>query len=66
VFTSTRDKTAGLYWQPADGTGAAEKIVSENSGIDQATVTPDGKYVVARSDDNIVIADFNAKGALDH
>jgi serine/threonine-protein kinase len=64
VFTSTRDKTAGLYSQPSDGAGAAQKIVSENSGIDQATVTPDGKYIVARSNDDIVIAEFSGKGGV--
>ena len=64
VFGSTRDNTLGLYWQLADGTGAAHKIVADSAGIDQVAVTADGKYIVARSGEDIVIADFDGKSGI--
>ena len=39
-FSPSRD--AGLFWQPADGTGAAERL---DTGLPSA-VTPDGKHVI--------------------
>ena len=53
-----------MFWQAADGTGAAQRIVSENSGMDQPSVTPDGQSVVARMGEDIVLVDFNGKGGV--
>ena len=39
-FSPSRD--AGLFWQPADGTGAAERL---GTGLPSG-VTPDGKHVI--------------------
>jgi serine/threonine-protein kinase len=64
VFASERDKTAGLFWQAADGTGNAQRIVSHPTTIDQPSVTPDGKSIVARSEDDIVLVDFSGKGGV--
>jgi serine/threonine-protein kinase len=64
VFVSLRDKTNGLYWQSADGTVAPQKVVTASLGIDHPAVTPDGRYVVARSGEDIVVADFTGKGNL--
>jgi Tol biopolymer transport system component len=62
VFVSSRDKTNGLYWQSADGTVAPQKIATATLGIDQPAVTPDGKSIVARSGEDIVIVDFTGNG----
>jgi len=42
VFFSQRDGAQGLFWQSANGNGAAERL---GTGI-PSSVTPDGKYVV--------------------
>ena len=63
VFTSTRDGGNALFVQPSDGTGKAVRIVaalatrsSSVLSLDQAAVTPDGKFVVARNGEDIVDA----------
>ena len=65
VFTSTRDKSAALYVQEANGTGGARKIAGEASGgLDQSSVTPDGKSVVARGGEDIVLVDLAGTGSV--
>ena len=59
VFTSTRDGAAALFSQASDGTGQAVKIASDP--IDQAAVTPDGKFIVARSGEDIVLVSIAEK-----
>ena len=68
VFTSAREGDAALFTQPADGTGNAVKVVSEPaaasagaSTLDQADVSPDGKFIVARSAEDIVIVSVDDK-----
>ena len=65
VFVSRRDSgTSSIYVQPADGTGTAQKISGNLEGIDQPSVTPDGKYVVARAGEDIVVMDVDGKGPV--
>jgi serine/threonine-protein kinase len=52
-----------LFWQAADGTGAAQRIAPE-SRVDQPSVTPDGQSIVARMTDDIVLVDLNGKGGV--
>jgi serine/threonine-protein kinase len=60
VYFSNRENSAGLFSQAADGTGAAQKIVSEN--IDTPDVTPDGQSVIGRIGEDIVLVDLHGKG----
>ena len=62
VYSSTRGNVLALYSQAANGTGNAIKIISDpGGGLDQATVTPDGKFVLARSGEDIILASIDGK-----
>jgi Tol biopolymer transport system component len=61
VFSSTRETVLSLFSQPADGTGSAVKIAFDQDGLDQAVVSPDGKSVLARSAEDIVIASIDGR-----
>jgi serine/threonine-protein kinase len=51
VFLSQRTGIDNLFWQPADGSGTAERL-SEGSRIRGAdTATPDGQWLVVREGD---------------
>ena len=43
VFFSQRGREPGLFWQPADGTGTAERLAT---GAPTTAVTPDGTHVL--------------------
>jgi Tol biopolymer transport system component len=46
TFRSERDANdSGIYWQPADGTGVAERLIKADTGVDfrPEAWTPDGK-----------------------
>ena len=43
VFFSQREGEGGLFWQPADGPGGAEKL---SAGAPPSGVTPDGTHVL--------------------
>jgi Tol biopolymer transport system component len=45
TFTSNRDGKPDIYWQPADGSGVAERIATAEEGMDQwaESWSPDGK-----------------------
>jgi serine/threonine-protein kinase len=49
VFASSRSGAPNLFWQPADGTGAAERLVTDPYLQYPFTFTPDGKSLVLRS-----------------
>jgi Tol biopolymer transport system component len=62
VFTSARDRIGTLFAQPANGTGTAVPLASRSDTtkfdpdlVDQAAVSPDGMFVVARSREDIVL-----------
>ena len=61
VFTSTRDGVPSLFVQSSDGTGQAVKIGSGAQPLDQVSAAPDGKFVVARSDEDIVMVSIADK-----
>ena len=61
VFVSNRDNVTALYVQAADGTGSAQKITA-GPNLDQPDVTPDGRFVVARVSDDIVLVSLDGKG----
>lgn len=46
IYASARDGGQNLYWQAADGTGAAERLTTSTSDQFPYTVTPDGKSVI--------------------
>ena len=51
----------GLYWQAADGTGAAQKIVGDPGGHRSGGRDTGRQAVVAESGEDIVIVDFDGK-----
>ena len=62
VYISTRGAMLALYSQAANGTGSATKITADpGGGLDQPSVSPDGKFVVARSNEDIIIASIDGK-----
>jgi eukaryotic-like serine/threonine-protein kinase len=48
IFTSDRDRDSNLFWQNADGSGAAEKLTSEKSTVVVESASPDGKTITVR------------------
>jgi serine/threonine-protein kinase len=46
IFSSTRSGLLNLWWQAADGTGAAEPLTTSNNGQFASGITPDGNGVV--------------------
>jgi serine/threonine-protein kinase len=69
VFASRRNgaNIASPYWQAADGTGAAERLVDDPRSTDQFAVSPDGRYLVMHVTDtntfaqDIALLDLAAK-----
>jgi eukaryotic-like serine/threonine-protein kinase len=51
LFASSRDGSPNIYWQAADGTGAAERLTTSPQIQVPWTVTPDGKSLVLRDTD---------------
>ena len=46
IFSSNRGGTLNLWWQAADGTGAAEPLTTSNNAQFASGITPDGTAVV--------------------
>ena len=46
VFSSTRGGATNLWWQAADGTGAAERLTTSSNAQFVTGITPDGAAVV--------------------
>ena len=46
IFSSNRNNNPNLYWQAADGTGAAVRITSSNLAQFATSITPDGARVI--------------------
>jgi eukaryotic-like serine/threonine-protein kinase len=61
VFTSARAGVPALFAQPADGTGQAVTIASGPQFLDQVAITPDGKFAVARTGEDIVVVSIADK-----
>jgi hypothetical protein len=59
VFASNRSATQSLFAQAANGTGTAASLFPDAKGsapfVDQAAASPDGKFIVARSSEDLVI-----------
>jgi serine/threonine-protein kinase len=51
IYFSLREGPQGLFWQPANGNGAAERL---GTGIPSG-MTPDGKYVILYLDANDIV-----------
>jgi Tol biopolymer transport system component len=47
TFTSDRDGTASIYWQPADGSGLAERLTAAEAGTEHyaESWSPDGRVL---------------------
>ena len=54
-FTSERGNENGIFWKPADGSGAAERLGAEAQATSnyRVTTTPDGKSVIYSSEGNL-------------
>ncbi|MEP7327098.1 MAG: hypothetical protein ABI836_14200, partial [Gemmatimonadota bacterium] len=50
MYTSSRAPANALWWQPADGSAAAELVVQDSNPIREGIVTPDGRAIVYRVD----------------
>jgi len=49
IFISRRDGAANLYWQAADGTGAAQRLTTGRDTFIPTSITPDGTTLVGNS-----------------
>jgi serine/threonine-protein kinase len=49
VFRSNRGGTYALWWQQADGSGAAEKLEDRGGGVIEGALSPDGRYLMYRN-----------------
>jgi serine/threonine-protein kinase len=48
IFASEREGPPRVFWQSADGSGAAERL-SDTNGLHPSSITPDGSRVVLRT-----------------
>jgi len=46
VFRSTRAGSMNLYWKPADGSGAEERLTTSDSAWAPTSFSPDGKWLL--------------------
>ncbi len=47
LYHTFRDGPQSIWWQPVDGSGSAERVViGPGAGVDEAAISPDGRYVV--------------------
>ena len=51
VFSSNREGPHNLFWKPADGSGAAERLSVSDQHQDPSSFTPDGKVLAFAQDD---------------
>jgi serine/threonine-protein kinase len=49
IFRSIRDNKHGVWWQPADGSGAAELLYEPDDPINEHVMSPDGKWLLYRT-----------------
>jgi eukaryotic-like serine/threonine-protein kinase len=52
TFTSTRGTASNLFWQPADGSGPAERLTTSAHWQSAQAWSPDGKTLVFLGNDN--------------
>ena len=60
VYSSSRTSLQNLFWQPADGTGSAERLMESHLVQDAMTVTPDGSRLLVRQQGEGTGADIYA------
>jgi serine/threonine-protein kinase len=46
IFTSQRNGARNLFWQAADGTGAAERLIESPNPQNASAVSPDGRRLI--------------------
>ena len=51
IFTSQRGGLPNPYWQAADGTGAAERLVEDQNPLAPYALSPDGRWIAYDSDE---------------
>jgi len=50
IFRSSRGGRNAIWWQPADGSGPAEKLFETAAGtVDEAVMSPDARYLIYRA-----------------
>ena len=49
LFRSSRDGNDDLWWQEADGSGVAERLLQLPDGPQEGIISPDGKWLVLRT-----------------
>jgi len=52
TFSSTRGTASNLFWQPADGSGPAERLTTSANWEEAQAWSPDGKALVFLDNDN--------------
>jgi serine/threonine-protein kinase len=50
IFSSPRGGVAGLFWQPADGTGTPERLTTSSTRQVADSISPDGTQLVLMED----------------
>jgi Tol biopolymer transport system component len=54
IYSSNRDNAIALWWQPADGSGRAERLLEiPGSDMLEGVVSPDQQWIVYRTGQNI-------------
>jgi serine/threonine protein kinase/Tol biopolymer transport system component len=49
LYRTTREGVQDLWWQPADGSGSAERLLRLDDGPEEGVVSPDGKWLILRN-----------------
>jgi serine/threonine protein kinase len=49
IYRSQRQGKEALWWQPVDGSGAAEILLERPGGVQEGAITPDGRTLIYRT-----------------
>ena len=71
IFSGTRGEKQGVWWQPADGSGAAEPLLLTTQPVTSAILAPDGHTLVYRAStlsgrSTLWVVDLSSPGKTPH
>jgi eukaryotic-like serine/threonine-protein kinase len=69
AFSTTRDGSPGIYWQAADGTGVAERLLASTQFRSPWAFTPDARSLIIRDGDiktgvDLAVLSADGKGVI--
>jgi serine/threonine-protein kinase len=64
LFASFRDKSWGVFSQPADGSGAAQRVGTGPDEIDPLTLSPDSQTLIGRLEGDLVALPVTRSGEV--